>query len=189
MSTVLHDAIEIAITHSMPDGPGQRNRQLFEFARYLKAISDLANADVASLRPYVVEWHTRALPIITTKGFSESWFDFRNAWKAVKYPAGQEPIAGIFKEAIANGVPRAARQYSEGRLRKLVALCRQLQRESGDAPFYLAGRRAADLLGVSHVQASRWLKLLVLDGVLESVSVGTRRRASEYRYAADDMIT
>jgi hypothetical protein len=43
-------------------------------------------------------------------------------------------------------------------------------------------RVIADLLGVPHAQVARWLRMLVIDEVLELVTKGERRRASEYRF-------
>ena len=39
----------------------------------------------------------------------------------------------------------------------LVGICRELQRRAGDAPFFLGCRTAAELLGVEHNTAARWL--------------------------------
>ncbi|HEX4149858.1 MAG TPA: bifunctional DNA primase/polymerase, partial [Pirellulales bacterium] len=184
VSAVLQDRIEWAIARTLPTGPRQRNRQLFEFARHLKAIPELGSADPGTLRPHVAAWHARALPLIATKELSLSWLDFLNAWKAAKYPAGQEPIVMVYQQAVAGALPTAADQYPEPELRRLVALCRELQTARGSKPFFLACRTAAELLGIPHPRAHGWLKLLVLDGVLELVTVGQRRKASEYRYVA-----
>ena len=87
---VFQPAIEQAIDATLPRGPGTRNRQLFEFARKLKAIAGLADAKVDDLQPLVAEWHRRALPKITTKEFAESWYDFANSWKSVRFASGSE---------------------------------------------------------------------------------------------------
>ena len=66
----------------------------------------------------------------------------------------------------------------------LVAVCRELQRASGDKPFFLACRTTGRLLGVDHTTAWRWLFLLTHKGIIEEVEKGDRakRRASRYRY-------
>lgn len=78
-------------------------------------------------------------------------------------------------------------RYEQVGLRLLVALCRQLQQVSGQQPFFLACRTAGDLLGVTHVQAWRWLTLLAHDRIVEEVEKGDRvhRRASRFRYLGD----
>jgi len=185
--SLLHSRVEQAIAETQPRGTRQRHRLLFELARELKAIPALADAPVAELKAYVRQWHQKALPHITTKPFEESWFDFAEAWDKVKYPKGTEPIAMILAQAVEAGLPEVAKQYEQEELRLLVCFCRELQRASGDGPFFLATRTAGQLLGVNHVTASRWLRGLVLDGILELVTAGTRenRRASRYRYIAD----
>jgi hypothetical protein len=162
-----------------------RHRCIFEFARHLKAIENLCNADDDSLRPYVKWWHEVALPVITTKPFEETWYDFRNAWKSVKFPAGQEPIAMMYAQAISKKPPKCTAQYQQPELRELVALCRELQEKAGSDSFYLAGRIAAEQIGVEHRTAARWLKMLCMDGIPRLAEQGTRHQASEYRYIVD----
>lgn len=91
-----------------------------------------------------------------------------------------------FSQAISEPLPTAAELYETAECRALVALCRQLQREAGDQPFYLAGRKAAELVGAPHRQVARWLKMFVVDKVLALETAGKRHRASEYRYVAGD---
>jgi hypothetical protein len=45
-------------------------------------------------------------------------------------------------------------------LRLLIAVCRELQRVSGEREFLLSCRTAGNLLGVNHVTAARYLFLL-----------------------------
>src|SRR5262249_5512254 len=59
-SSVLQ-AIENAILATLPTSEGQRNRCIFRFARHLKGIQSLRNESVAALRPFVEQWHQRAL--------------------------------------------------------------------------------------------------------------------------------
>jgi hypothetical protein len=171
-----------AINVTLPSGPGQRHRALFLFARHLKALPNLRDADADAVRPYVELWHRLALRTITTKAWEETWYDFRNAWANVRFAVGEEPIRAMFQTAVEKKLPVCAQRYEQEPLKRLVALCRELQDASGSAPFYLAGRTAAELIGVEHKTAARWLKMLCLDGVLTLVRMGTRHKASEYRY-------
>jgi hypothetical protein len=93
----------------------------------------------------------------------------------------------VFELAKHAQTPRAALRYEQDGLRLLVALCRELQRVSGDKPFFLACRTAGGLLGVKHVTAWRWLTLLAHDKIVDEVEKGDKlkRRASRYRYLAD----
>jgi hypothetical protein len=177
--------VEQAILATLPAGEGRRHRALFHLARQLKALAHLADADPVALKPVVKRWHTLALPVIRTKPFEESWLDFVDGWKRVQFPAGTGPLQALWSRALAEPLPPEALAYEEEGVRRLVALCFQLQRRAGAGTFFLACRTAQDVLGLdSHVTAWRWLRILELDGVLVRASTGSKasRLANEYRY-------
>jgi hypothetical protein len=180
----LHEQVEAAIQRTLPTHVGQRHRAVFEFARELKAVAALADAPLSELKPYVKQWHKRALPNIGTKPFEDTWFDFAEGWSKVKFAKGQEPVAMIFAKSKTSELPEVAMQYEQAQLRDLVALCRELQRACGSEPFFLACRTAGDLLGVDHNKAAVWLRGLRRDGILKLEKAGSLRdhKASRYRY-------
>ena len=96
----------------------------------------------------------------------------------------------ILERAKQNPLPLAAHNYESPKLRLLVALCRELQREAGGEPFFLSCRAAAQFLdlGKDHPTAWKHLGRLIHDGIIEEVEHGTLagRRASTYRYVATD---
>lgn len=173
-----------AIQQTLPKGPGQRHRAVFAFARALKGIPFLCDADALTLEPYLRQWHHLALPTISTQPFEESLIDFLRAWPRVKFPAGAEPMRAVLARAAAAEPPIAAKQFEQPQLWLLVSLCRELQAAVGDAPFFLASRTAANLLEVPPTQAWRWLFLLEQKGVLHVTERGSRatNRATRYRY-------
>jgi len=181
------DAIEAAIVATLPNRVGHRHHQVFQLCRALRAVSSLKGASFSKLKPEVRRWHDRAKQRVEMDPFDEVWADFIEGWPRVKHPAGSEPIREIFARAVAAPLPAAALQYDLPAPRWLVALCRQLQREKGNSPFFLAARAAADVLKIHHATVSRWLKVLQADGVLKLVSKGghDQHKASEYRYIAD----
>lgn len=185
--SVLQSEIDLAIRRTIPPGPGHRERKLFDLARELKAFDDLAGLPVEDLRPIIEQWHTLALPNIRTKPFIETWFDFKRAWGKVKFPKGSDPISGAFELAIKSEPPFVCKGYDSAEVINLVKLCRELQSTNGDKPFYLDCRTAGELLGVSHVQAWRWLRDLADEGILTLVSSGSKqkRKANEYKYVGD----
>jgi Bifunctional DNA primase/polymerase, N-terminal len=181
-------AIENAIATTQPESEGQRHRKVFDLCRHLKAIPSLTAVDPATLRPVVKEWHSRAVPVIGTKKFSESYADFLEGWKRVKWPAGHGPIEEAFQQAMkANRPPRAASLYpDEQKMVDLAALCRELQQRAGDADFFLDCRTAGRLLGVPHKQALKMLRVLCADRVLALRDTGSleKHQASKYHYVA-----
>lgn len=182
-SAVPEDVLK-AIEETLPTGPGQRNRHVFEFARALKALPGYRDADVKALDREIRAWHERAKPFIETQPFEETLIDFRKGWDKVRFPRGEEPMAILVAQAFAADVPEVAAKYESLSVRRLVALCRELQRAAGDGPFYLSCHTAGRLLGSDHKSANRWLFLLADDGILQTVEKGSNRtrKATRYRY-------
>ena len=184
----LLDSAEVtkAINDCLPTKTSQRHKVIFELARSLKAIPGLAAADPNDLEEVFREWHRQAKPYINTKAFEESWFDFREGWPKVKFPKGQEPLLGIWEKSMHRDYPVEAQGYENPKIKDLARFCRELQLVSGQEPFFLAVRVAGRLLDVDKATASRLLRILQCDGIIELVSKGSQaaRRASRYRYVA-----
>ena len=174
---------------TLPTGPGQRNRCVFDFARALKAVPRFVDAPATSFRDIVREWHRRARDIISTKPFEETWIDFLKAWRSIKHPLGSGPIVEAFKRAEAPAVPERAAGYEQASVRLLAKLCRELQGHWRDQPFFLSCRTAGTLLGAPHTTAASWLFLLRSDGIVVEVERGGQahnpRKASRYRWIGD----
>lgn len=181
----LAERMQAAIERTLPEHPGQRHKRLFDFARELKALPEMAAAPLNQLRPHVRRWHSLSLPFIATKAWDDSWLEFCSAWQRVKYPAGQEPILTALERAKAADPPEGAAEFEQPALRLLIALCRELQRIAGDEPFFLDARKAGELLGIDHTKAWRWLRQLCDAEILLLVSSGSRekRQANRYQYA------
>jgi len=174
--------IKHLIKETLPTHKGQRNRCIFEFARALKAIPRLADAPASECLPYVKAWHKAALPFIATKPFEETWSDFIYAWRKVIFARSKEPLAKAMARADKRHPPPVPAHYEDRNTIRLVALCRELQELAGDLSFFLSCRSAGALLGIDHTTASKRLKMLVTDGVLEVVTAGTHCKAVRYRY-------
>ncbi len=183
--------VERIIQATLPFEIGTRHRRIFDLARHLHSSPQFAGADPKDLRWIVEGWYERALPMMRTKDFTETWIDFLRAWPKVRYARGESPMEQAFKQAALQEPPRiAVERYPENRrLQVLVGICRDLQRRGGREPWFLSCRTAGSLLGVTHTEASRWLFLLEADGILEVVEKGggrqTARRATRYRYVGD----
>ena len=178
------DEVELAISATLPTGEGQRNGQVFQLARALKGISDLADADPLALKPIVQRWHARALPHISTKPFEDTWIDFLYGWPRVEQPMRMNLMPDALARAREH--PVVGVDYEQTQLRELVGLCRELQALHGEGPFFLSSRTAGRLFGVDHTTAWRWLFLLDQEGWIKTAQRGggprTRWKATRFRY-------
>jgi hypothetical protein len=189
------ERVAAAIEATLPTVPGKRHYRLFALARHLKAIPALAMLPAEALEPTVREWYERALPVIRTKDYAESWREFRHGWDRVKRPVGSGPIDKTMRRAeamMAAFTPRfLTRLYPNAPvLIRLAALCWRLQdkaKKMGRTYFHLDVRTAGWLLDVGRTRAWSLLNRLCADGVLERGKVGEfgSRRASEYRWCGN----
>lgn len=183
--------VEEAISKTLPSQTGRRNRKLFDLARELMAIPELAGAEPAQLRPIVQEWHRRGLAAktIKTKDFAKTWTDFMTAWDRIEHPAGQGTIEAAFGEAASlTPSPQVVALYpDEPKMALLANLCKVLQRRAGTEDFFLDTRSAGRLLVVDHTTAWSWLKALCIDKVLRAGEKGSQatHKASQFRYVAE----
>lgn len=176
--------IHNAITASLPKGVGGRNDAIFEFARRLKAINELAQCNGLQLRTAMEWWFKAARGIIGTKDWDESWSDFLHAWDNVKTPFGESMQAAL-ETARKSPVPSCAVHFEAEPTRLLVRLCRELQRRNNGNPFFLDCRNAGEAIGTNKDSAMKRLRLLVKTGVLIRIKKGHTGRASEYLYTGD----
>lgn len=186
-STAQIDEIQNAIAATLPNGPGQRHRFVFQFARALKGIPALQDAAAVALRPYVRQWHEQAMPYIVTKNFEDTWIDFLKAWPKITTPLRINLMEHAMKAAIDNPIPGLP--YESAGVCNLLALCRELQAIMGNQPFFLACRTAGRLLEVHHVTASNWLFLLEHDGWIKTIEKGlpSTLRATRFRFIKEKL--
>jgi hypothetical protein len=193
LSPSARQVIDEAIAHTLPTKPGERRNRLFELARRLKFAPEFAGTPATMidfLKPYIQRWWKLAAPHTSGKHpeFWQSWQDFVSAWEEAQVPYGAT-MQSILERARSAAPPTmAVEKYGKGSLRALLAsLCRELQQDSGQKPFFLTGRTAGPLIGVSDIRAWRWLKRLATDKIIEPVKVYPRgtRLGTEYRYLGD----
>lgn len=169
----------------IPEAIGQRNKRLFELARYLKGTQPAATK--AELREIITDWHRQSLPYIGTSDFSESWGDFQRAWESVQFPYGSVLNRILGEIDMNDDLPASLSQLGYGEKTILLCrICRQLQKNAGDDPFFISARQAGELIGLHFTDASKVLYALCADDVLQLVKRGAGNQASRYRYIWKD---
>ena len=77
-------------------------------------------------------------------------------------------------------LPETVAGYDSDATKRLVILCRELQRHAGDKPFFLGCRDAAKVCGFAdHVTAWKKLNMLVADQILEPLVADKPRQRRE----------
>lgn len=166
---------------TLPSTDGERNKCLFQLARYLKGVKP--DAYSADLRVAVAEWHRLALPVIGTKEFSTTWADFLRGWDKVTSPHGVVMNAILQAVNMDGGTPASIMGLGYGaKSNLLVRICKHLQRHAGAEPFFVSARQAGELIDMDFSDAAKVLQALVADRVLELVKRGSGKQASRYRY-------
>lgn len=174
-------SVGVRVEKFLPSENGQRNKYLFALARHAKAV--MPEATEAQLRGLVRQWFELAKPVIGTQEFVTSWGDFKRAWEAVKFPAGEAlaPVLAALKEPEPIPDELQERGFCD-RDWLLVRLCRELQLLAGDEPFFIGARKAGEILDMHYTDASALLRALVADGIIQLVSRGSGSKASRYRF-------
>lgn len=95
-------------------------------------------------------------------------------------------LAECWKDARRLPKLKCAARYRYPEIRKLIALCAQLQLDASEGQaFYLAAIDAGQFLGIPDRRAGKWLARLERDGVLKRHRTGTRHQANEYFFVGE----
>jgi hypothetical protein len=128
----------------------------------------------------------RAKPQLPLDADFDEWrFDFENSYAHARTPLGANPLEEAIGLADSRPAPLEANFYTSPNIKRLVAVCYQLQVLSGEDPFFLSVRDAARILGTRDLmKATNSLNGLVRDGVLRLVAKGQPggKRATRFRY-------
>ena len=163
----------------IPHAVGQRNACLFALARHFKSLEP--HADLKRQSEICKAWHDTFVGIIGTKGFAITWVDFRRAWSKVKY------TTPILEECmiVLPPLPDIERLRDYGiEAMHLMQICIALENHHEPEPFFLACRKASELIGLTHYDSAKLLRLFVDEGWLQVVTPHTTARAPRYRMGA-----
>ena len=110
--------------------------------------------------------------------------EFLNAYKAARFPIGAAD-SEAWNNALRNPLPTDfLPHFAQPEIRLVIGFCVELQRNAGDAPFFLSCRTLQKFLNhETHTTAAHWLRALVADEFLDEIEKGnaTTGRASRYK--------
>jgi len=161
------------------------NGCVFRLARGLVTLEGISVTTKENRKELLRAWHqsTNAIACVDDDGlielirelpFCDLWAEFLDVVDKVKQAVGEGPMHDAIAAALDAPNPPAAMQYDCDRVRLLVRLCRELQRQKGSQPFYISTRAAGAVMGVDNRTAGKKLNMLCKDGVLSLVSKGGR---------------
>jgi len=178
--------VNTAIKCTLPDKEGYRNFLFFQFCRWLKGHAEFEKCKAGQLKLVIKLWHEKALPIIGTKPFDETWADFCYGWTRVKYPKGKGELKIAVEKALnAQKNLTAEELYEIAEVKLLIRVCYELQALRKTESFWLSWGDAALILGVSVPTAGKWLSMLEADGIIKMTEGHTTKRATRYKFIAN----
>lgn len=128
-------------------------------------------------------WYKKSKKFLRPEQSREDyWFEFHDIVDWARVPLGEETLSSAWKIAKDVVPDKTAQRYESRQMQQLVRLCAELQRRTGDKPFWLSSYEVVRLFHVSNATAWSRLRALVRDGVLELVERGNRQKANRYRY-------
>jgi len=188
------ESVGVAVSLAVPTRKGQNHLMLYKLAGALWAYEATTRAtlDDSQLRAAFKDWHHRAKAFLSPDQSEEEYYlEFMDAWQNVKSPLSESWIDAAWqKSADAPTPPEAvAAGFTEKKICRCIAFCRELQVLRGDEPFELSPYIVAKLFGQkSHSTAAHWLGGLCGLNILTKITPGdfTKARAATYRYNRKD---
>jgi hypothetical protein len=179
--------VELALAIATP-ARERNDSRLFLLARALLAVEAHTGHTLspAELMTAFTRWHDTGLQtgqLDPAKTRDNYLTKFMSAKAKAKKPLG--PILdfeAVIAELNTRPLPPEAALFESDPPQRLVGLCKLLQEHAGDAPFFLACRKAASAIGLAHTEAANYLSALVGVGLLTEISKGKGCRASRYRF-------
>jgi hypothetical protein len=161
---------------------------IFVFCRAIKAFEATTGAKLPPKElenAFALWWSTAQSQLPDDADFDEYKCEFLYAFEKTRAPLGSNPLQEAIRLAESSPMPPEAARYQSPRLKRLVAVCRQLQLMTGDSAFFLGVRDAAAIIGTNKPRTgAALLDGLVKGGILAVIQKGTPggNRATRYRY-------
>jgi Bifunctional DNA primase/polymerase, N-terminal len=167
---------EDSISQLAPTDFRQNNASLFNLARLVKSNEDAVTrlATPEELEFAFERWcevarrfwrHTR----------NDYWAEFLQAYHYARIGLNQDPIKLAFERARKAALPKVT-GFTDGRVRLLAGICREMERLIGNHSFFLPTRKLGELFGVHWSTVARWLVAFEPLGIIHLAPGEVRRR-------------
>lgn len=169
----------------LPTKAHETNAVFFNMARKSRSI-ELSQGRPLSpqeLRDAFKVWFDQSRSEFLSESFQSYFEEFCRIRSYVRTSLEESHLLSAWRRANSEPMPPESSHLSEP-VRRLLALCAQLQLIAGNSSFYLSSHSAAEFFGVAPNQAHRWLRSLEGHGLLRCEKRGdpAKRKATEYRY-------
>lgn len=187
-SSAVIGSVQEAVRLCTPAKRRSTDKLMFKFCRALKTLERHRGSplDKQELNDAFKAWYDAALPFLRNEPLSRYRAEFFYRFDQAKAPLGH---ARLLKRALHRAdtcaPPSEAEQFADDALlKRLVSLLYCLQIEAGDQWFWISSRDCGRLLGVSHTEAARWIKVLASDHyrILKIVRPHTSESCPRYRW-------
>jgi hypothetical protein len=183
LSPDLLERIDAVISEHRVPADGNVNRPFFMLAHEQRSIEEELNVrfSINVIIEVVRRWKTRNHDHLDDD--HDYLTEYLDKLSLVRYPRGRALLQAV--EVARNTEPPKQTLRLSPDVQLLASLCKVLQQQAGNEPFFLDGRSAAKALGRPHETVASWLRALRRPlGVISLVSQGRPGKASRYLYVA-----
>jgi hypothetical protein len=178
-----NDFRKVSLTCAV-DSDGETNGPLFDLAREVRRCEERFTQifSINILKKIIQQWQSNNSTHL--KPDKDYLIEFLDKLSLVRFPSGLV-LVKAFARATTQPPPSRLRGLKRG-FQLLGCLCRELQRQSGNKPFFLDGRSAARVIGIPHETVASWLRALCRLQIIRVIQKGHLGRASRYQYICSD---
>ena len=180
LSVVSVLSVADVIEKTLPRAVGQRQTCIMNLARGLKYDAGLHGQSLDALRPHVQEWHHRALPVIGTKQFLDTWDDFVRAWERARVPLTGDHIQNAID--CVKGHPVWTPGWIDDDATRLLFAVISRMSELNEGVFWFAVRDIESYIGIDAQTAWRRLNTFESEGYIKRIKKGSQGLATRYRW-------
>jgi hypothetical protein len=170
-------SLAVLLTRAVPTDEHTNHACLWELARGVRGLEEQEGGrwpEADLWKRVFIPWYRAAHPLLrSNQSQDEYWIEFLESYHNVKHPLGEGVLDLTLKRALVAPPPPEAEQFTDQKIQRLVAWCRELQRTLPDSPFFLSTRTVVARLGFGTPMAAlRVLRHLARRKILERVTTG-----------------